>query len=113
MDMTQTTELLPTQPGGALLGLSSFTSGNVVLLGAPSETENAVLACLKPRTAWFNTSKFSAKVTNSEPGSNFGYSVSMSGLAGVVGSPNENPARRSAYMFASQCYPEGSRRKDV
>jgi len=101
-DMNQPAELTPLLPVSAMLGFSVYTTGNIVLIGAPGNGHDLVLAFLKPATGWTNTSKFAVKVTDSDPGSNFGVSVSMSGFVGVVGAPDENNQQGIAYVFGEQ-----------
>jgi len=111
-DSTETADLTANDPAnGDQLGFSVSISGTVVVVGAPETTvgsktaQGAVYAFLKPVGGWVTTSKYAAKVLASDgaKGDQFGYSVSVSGTAGVIGAVsaaiNGNTGEGAAYLF--------------
>jgi hypothetical protein len=104
-DMTETAKLtaFDGQPGDAL-GWSVSLSGDTLVAGAPAANgafQGAVYVFAKPAGGWKSTSKFTAKITNSDAGfaDGFGSSTALLGNALVGGAPGHNSLQGAAYVF--------------
>jgi len=103
-DMTQTAELQASIPVDGF-GTSVAISGNIILVGAPNSTNpGKVFAYVRPVTGWRNMTETAQLVaSDGEPGDGFGFSVSISRNAAVVGASeatiNGNAFQGAAYVF--------------
>jgi hypothetical protein len=90
------------------MGYAVAISGNQIVAGAPfasygsnATRQGAAYQFLKPSTGWKTTSHFNAKVgaADGEKSDEFGWSVSLSGSALLVGAPGATTQQGAAYLF--------------
>jgi hypothetical protein len=100
-NMTETAKLAASdgQPGD-FFGNNVSISGSTVVVGAPRATGGgATYVFVKPSSSW-TTMTETAKLTASQPGDSFGYSVAISGNTAVIGALNQNfGGNGAAYVF--------------
>ena len=111
-NMSPTAELTPSDNGTSpnYFGFSVAISGTTVVVGAPYEDigshseQGGTYVFVEPTTGWQDMTE-TAKLTTSTGGTGnlFGYSVSASGNAVLIGAPNvrigSNTAEGAAYIF--------------
>jgi hypothetical protein len=93
-----------TVPSGGAFGWSAAVTHNLAMVGAVVANRGVGAAYLfvRPKTGWTTTSNFNAELTasNASNGSNFAFSLAISGSTGVVGAPETGGAGPgSAYVF--------------
>ncbi len=109
--MTQTAELTASNGvANASFGASVEISGTTVAVGAPAETigsntlQGATFVFVEPVGGWQDMTETAELTTSTgRTGNQFGYSVSASGNAIIIGAPNvkigSDTAQGAAYIF--------------